>query len=181
MTKAKIAVKGGDRLIASLQRIARNLNKETLQVGFLEGSTYPDGTSTPMVAAIQEFGAPRAGIPPRPYIRPTVKEHSSEWPEQIADQLKKTNYNSRIALTRMGAVIKGEIQLAIRDVQSPPLSPVTLMVRQIVGPNGRATFADVLEARRRVKAGEHAQGVSAKPLIWTSHLLNSVDFRVVRK
>jgi hypothetical protein len=171
-------IQGGDLLEAALQRIAGNLRNQTLSVGFLEGATYPDGTSVPMVAAIQEYGAPKVGIPPRPFFRNAIAKHKGEWADQIVDQLKKTHYDSNLTLDRMGAVIKGEIQDSIRDLQTPPLSPVTLMIRQIIGPNGTATFADVLEARRRVAAGEVASGVSTKPLVWTSLLLNSVNWKI---
>lgn len=176
---AKAEIKGGEKLQAYLDALAQKLKqKKTLTVGFLEGATYPDGTSVPMVAAIQEFGAPKVGIPPRPFFRNAVSKHSGEWPKQIVQQLVKTNYDINLTLNRMGAVIKGEVQDSIRDLQTPPLSPVTLMIRQIVGPNGTATFADVLEARRRVAAGEVASGVSTKPLVWTGNLLNSVDWKV---
>lgn len=51
---------GGDRLMAELAKISTNLanagGAPTVSVGFLEGSTYPDGTSIPMVAATNEFG-----------------------------------------------------------------------------------------------------------------------------
>ena len=52
---------GGERLQAELSRISSALGKPgqpyRLRVGFLEGATYPDGTSVPYVAAINEFGA----------------------------------------------------------------------------------------------------------------------------
>lgn len=176
---AKAEISGGEKLKEYLNALAHKLKqKKTLTVGFLEGSTYPDGTSVPMVAAIQEFGAPRAGIPPRPFFRSAVQKNSGKWPKQMVTQLVKTNYDVDLTLNRMGASIKGEVQDSIRDLQTPPLSPVTLMVRQIVGPNGTATFANVLEARARVAAGETASGVSTKPLIWTGNLLNSVDWKV---
>jgi hypothetical protein len=170
---------GGDKLISALNNIASGLKgRGTLRVGFLAGSTYPDGTSVPVVAMIQEFGAPRAGIPPRPYFRTMIARESPGWPAMIAGQLKKTNYDVNLTLGRVGEAIKGRLQQSIRDLTDPPLSPVTLMVRQIVGPNGRATLADVLEARRRVAAGQSAQGVSSKPLVWTGTLLNSVGVEV---
>lgn len=54
------ALTGGEKLQAYLAKIAGNLasagNEPAVRVGFLEGVTYPDGTSLPMVAAIQEFG-----------------------------------------------------------------------------------------------------------------------------
>jgi len=170
---------GGDKLQAALASIASNLKgRGTLRVGFLENAQYPDGTSVALVASLQEFGAPRAGIPPRPFFRTMITKESAGWPSLISSQLKKTNYDMPLTLGRVGEVIKGQLQTSIRDLTDPPLSPVTLMVRQIVGPNGRATLADVLEARRRVKAGQSAQGVSTHPLIWTGTLLNSVGVEV---
>ena len=53
-------VKGGDRLGAALQKISDRLGASStapsVAVGFLEGGTYPNGTSIPMVAATHEFG-----------------------------------------------------------------------------------------------------------------------------
>lgn len=129
-----------------------------------------------MIAAIQNFGAPRAGIPPRPFFSNMVAEHSAEWPDEIRAQLKATNYDARLTMNRMGGLLRGQLQTSIRDTNNPPLSPVSLMIRQIIGPGGTATFADVQEARRRVAAGEVASGVSSKVLIWTSHMINSVAY-----
>lgn len=48
---------GGEKLQKYLEELESNLSSGTgLKVGFLEGSTYPDGTPVPMVAAAQEFG-----------------------------------------------------------------------------------------------------------------------------
>lgn len=52
---------GGEQLMAALAainaRLAASSGTPTVSVGFLEGATYPDGTSIPYVAAIQEWGA----------------------------------------------------------------------------------------------------------------------------
>lgn len=176
---AKI-LEGGDKLVDALSRIAGRVGRRgTVNVGFMEGATYPDGTSVAMVAAIQEFGAPRVGIPPRPFFRRMIAKQSPGWPALIEGQLKSTDYDVVLTLGRVGEVIKGQLRESIIELTDPPLSPVTLMIRQIVGPNGTATFADVTEARRRVAAGERASGVSEKPLIWTSHMLNSVEAEVI--
>ena len=48
---------GGDKLDALLAGTVKALSgHNSVRVGFLEGSTYPDGTSLPMIAALQEFG-----------------------------------------------------------------------------------------------------------------------------
>ena len=173
-------VSGGDKLAAALAEIGRRLGSaNTLTVGFYEGATYPGGgINVPTVAAIQEFGAPAAGIPPRPFFRNMVAKHEAEWPGVIVDQLRKTDNDASLTLKRLGALVSGELRQSIVDTNEPPLSPVTLMVRKIIGPNGKATFADVLEARARVKAGETAGDVSSKALVWTGHMLNSIDYEV---
>jgi hypothetical protein len=53
-----MALTGGDKLAAKLAAIAKRLGgNPEVRVGFLENSVYDDGTSVPMVAAINEFGA----------------------------------------------------------------------------------------------------------------------------
>src|SRR6478672_3144351 len=78
-------VSGGDRWAQRLREIAVRLGTNPeVKVGFFENSTYPDGTSVPMVAAINEFGAPSRGQPPRPFMRNTIAKHRSEWPKAAA-------------------------------------------------------------------------------------------------
>jgi hypothetical protein len=54
------ALTGGDKLMAYLatinQRVLAAGTDPHVNVGFLEGATYPDGTSVPMIAAQNEFG-----------------------------------------------------------------------------------------------------------------------------
>lgn len=55
---ATVGLSGGEGLRRRLEEIRKSLGTgEVLRLGFLEGSTYPDGTPTASVAAIQEFGA----------------------------------------------------------------------------------------------------------------------------
>ena len=66
-----------------------------------------------------------------------------------------------------------------QDTNEPALSPVTLMLRKMFGNHPEEIRGrDVAEARRRVSAGESTAGVSTKPLVWTGHLLASVDYEV---
>lgn len=57
-------VTGGKQFRQKLKQVAANLHWVKLKVGFLEGATYPDGTSVAYIAAVQEFGG-RAVIPAR--------------------------------------------------------------------------------------------------------------------
>ncbi|AWB21235.1 hypothetical protein DA075_10185 [Methylobacterium currus] len=145
-----VTVKGGMALERRLGELAAKLGDgPTLSVGFLEGSTYPDGTSVPMVAATQEFGAPARNIPPRPFFRLMVADKSPGWSTSLAATLKATNYDPKAALGLMGEGIKGQLQQSILDLNSPPLSPKTI-------------------ARKGFD----------KPLVDTSVMLNSVDYVV---
>lgn len=174
-------MKGGAALEARLKEIAKGLAKgASVRVGFLEGATYPDGTSVPMVAAIQEFGAPKAGIPPRPFMRATVAAKSSTWGDAVAGLLKVYDYDAAKALDATGMGIAGQIRDQIIATDSPPLSPVTLMLRKMRSEDQAlvVTGKTVGEAAARVAAGESTAGVSTKVLNDSGHLLNSVDHEV---
>lgn len=175
------AVKGGDKLAAALAKISAGVSQPaTLSVGFLEGATEPDGTSIPMIAAIQEFGAPKANIPPRPFFRTMVAAKSPEWPKAVADLLKANNYDAVKTLGQTGEGIKGQLQESIIDTMEPALSPVTVMLRGMRS-NDQSLVVNrtvVEEARARVKAGLTNYGASTKPLIDSGNLLNAVDYTV---
>ncbi len=126
-------IKGGSKLQARLAEIAQNAkNAATVSVGFLEGSRYSDGTSVPMVAAVQEYGSTRAGrshkviIPPRPFFRTAIKEESPHWPDDVAALLKAHDYDAKATLTDMGEEISAEIKVSINEWQVPPNAPATV-------------------------------------------------------
>lgn len=160
-------IHGGDKLRNALVKLTRNVsNGATLHVGFLSGATYPIRSShsgkrrkrgssksqfTPvaLVAAVHEFGAPSRNIPPRPFMRPLIKEKAKEWPGAIAALLKANSYDAKKTLMLAGEAISGQLRQAIRDVRGPPLKPATVK---------RKGFATLL--------------------IDTAHMINSVDYEV---
>lgn len=167
-----------------LAEVARGLSQGgAVNVGFLEGATYPDGTPVAMVAAIQDFGAPGASIPPRPFFRNMVAEKSPEWPERLAAALKSFDFDVAKALDFMGQDIQADLRQSIIDTNAPKLSQITLMLRKMRAddPNLVVTGATVGEAARRVKAGEAAGGVSTKPLVDTGFMLSRADYEVKMK
>jgi len=108
-----------------LSGIAKKLsNEKTLRVGFLEGSTYPDGTSVPMIAAFNEFGTGHS--PPRPFFRNMIAAKSKEWGPAMAKLLEANNYDATATLNLTGEAIKGQLQQSINDLVSPPLAPSTI-------------------------------------------------------
>lgn len=176
-----VEIKGGEKLQAALKKISENVSKASkLKVGFLENATYPDGTSVAMVAAIQEFGAPKVGIPPRPYFRTMVAEKSPEWPAAVGTLLKQNSFDGERTLNQMGEGIKGQLQESIINTNSPALSPVTVMLRGMRANDSSlvVTGKTVGEAAQRVADGKTNYGASTKPLIDSGHLENSVDYQV---
>ena len=143
---------GGSGLQKALGDIARKLGgrKTTLKVGFLSGATYPDGTPVAMIAAIQDFGAPSRGIPPRPFFRNMIKARSKDWPGALQLLLMGNGNDAEKALQLLGAGIAGQLRQSIIDTNEPPLAPATI---------ARKGFS--------------------KPLIDTSVMINSIDFEVV--
>lgn len=178
----QVKVVGGDAFKKAMADMAKKVERETvLRVGFLEGATYPDGTSVAMVAAIQNYGAPRVGIPPRPFMQNTVARNEKDWPKQMAAMLRANQMDVKLTMNMMGELIRSQIQEEIIRLVSPPLSPTTVMLRKMKRdqPGLVVTRRTVAEARRRVEAGESISGVSAKPLIDTGVMLRSVDYEVI--
>lgn len=158
-------ISGGKKFEAAMHVLAAKLGQpRTLRVGFLSGSTYPDGTSVALVAAIQNFGAPSRGIPPRPFFSNMVSKRSPSWPQGIATQLKATGNDVDATLNITGDVIRSQLQLEIRETNSPPLAESTLRRRGYTG--GPYNSKD-------------PKTFGAKPLIDTGHMLNSIDKEIV--
>jgi len=122
---------------------------DVTRVGFLEGSTYPDGTPTAMIAAIQNFGAPARGIPPRPFFSNMITQCGPQWGDEMAKVLRAARYDGALTLARMGERIAGQLRESVRATNSPALSPITI---------ARKGFA--------------------KPLIDTGHMWNSIAYEV---
>lgn len=137
-----------DKVMDELNKIASGLSGLQLKTGFLEGATYPDGTPVPMVAATNEFGNPANNQPPRPFFRNAIAEHEGEWQEAMATLIGNGGDTPDV-LSLLGEIIVDDIKESIRQLDAPPLSPVTI-------------------ARKGFD----------KPLIDTSNMLNSVSYEV---
>jgi hypothetical protein len=145
------AIKGGSKLEAALAKLSSQVAKPvSVRIGFMEGAApYPDGTPVALVAAVQDFGAPSVGVPPRPFFRNMVAKRRGEWPAAIADAIKDNGYDAVKALGVVGNAIEGQLRQSIQETNSPPLKPATV-------------------ARKGFD----------KPLIDTSHMINSITSEV---
>lgn len=190
---AAITFSGGEALEAKLREIAEKVGKaKTVNVGFLAGATYPDGTPVAYIAAVNEYGgtatipahdvtlnrsikadgtfnqngkfvkAEKANFatthhvdeytittPPRPYFRGMIAKNKGEWPADLGKIIKAANYDSAVALGRLGKHVAEQLQESIRDFSDPG--------------NAKSTIA---------KKGFD------KPLVESAHMQNSVDSEV---
>lgn len=174
-----VRVSGGEKLEEKLRQIAQSArNAGKVKVGFLAGATYPTGVSVAQVAAWQNFGTRK--IPATRFFSDLAMNNAVAWGEILGTALVAADYDSKVALSNLGEEIMGDLRASIIAVDSPPLSPITLMLRKMFGNHPEdITGAAVGEAARRVAAGEDYSGVSDKRLIWTGHLLGSIDKEVV--
>lgn len=142
---------GGAAMKAKLDELARKVGRGgAVRVGFLSGATYPDGMSVPLVASLNEFGAPSRGQPPRPFFRRMINEKQGEWPAAIEQTLVANDYDVDRTLGQVGEGIAGQLRQSIIDLVEPPLKPSTI----------------------------RAKGGVTKPLIDTGVMLNSVSYEV---
>lgn len=180
---AAVGIKGGDLLEKRLRDLAAKVSTPgVLRVGFLEDATpYPDGTSVATIAAIQNFGSPAKGIPSRPFFSKLVRTHGPEWGRRIGKLLEQNDWDAEKALTFLGWRIERELADAITEMNDPPLSPVTLLLRQRFGNHPEAiTFSDVKKAWRDIRAGvvPKVTTTQAKPLVWTGTMLAAISSEV---
>lgn len=153
-----------DSVARKLKEIASKMGG-SLEVGFLEDATYPDGTPVAAVAAWNEYGTTRSAegpatregaearagySPPRPFFRTMIAKESPSWPSKLAGAYKATGGDAKKAFALMGEDIQGALIQSINDLTSPPLAPSTVK----------------------------AKGFD-KPLIDSSHMVNSTGYRVV--
>ena len=149
-----------DKIKATLERAPEEFKDLVAQVGFPSGKNYPDGTSIAQVAAQNEFGAPAKRIPPRPFMRPTIKQQQDNWSKQIAGGVKQVVLGKMTAfdvLFAVGDLAANDMKAKIADIYSPALSPYTIA--------------------KRLEKGN----TSTKPLIDTSLMLSYLQHGVAKE
>lgn len=155
-----------------LKKLAKRM-RGMLEVGFID-------TDEAQIAFWNEFGhGGRFPAPARPFFRNMVRKDSPSWGPTMAKYLK-TKVDGTTVLSLMGEKIDGELKQSIIETNDPPLSPVTLRLREKFGDQPQNIRArDVLRASGEVKTGAKlATGTQAKPLVWTGAMLHSTGYRV---
>jgi hypothetical protein len=110
-----------------------------------------------MVAALQNYGTSR--IPARPFFSNMVRMKSRDWGKSLGQVLKYQKFDGEKALLAMGQGIGAQLQQSIIDTNTPPLAASTV-------------------AQRIGKSKKYNATTTAKPLIRTGHMINSVQYEV---
>jgi len=88
-------------------------------------------------------------IPARPYFRNMIQNHKGEWGPALGKIVKAADYDSAVALGRLGEMVRDQLRDSIREFSDPP--------------NAKSTV--------RKKGFD-------KPLVDSSHMLNTADYEV---
>lgn len=146
----------------------------TLNVGWFEGLKYEDGASIAAIAKRNEYGGINKDgyiIPPRPFMRPTIRKNRNTWRNFINKGITKGVRSGRLSMTDLfgllGNVVKGQIQESIGAVFSPKLAPYTIRQRLQRYASGNKT--------------DTSQGQLSKPLEDTGLMKASVSYKVDKR
>lgn len=154
----KAETKGGKKAKAMLEAMRARVSKgsgSSVRVGVPDGATESDGSKIAVIAATHEFGSPERGIPPRPFLAPSIIDSKAEIAALNKTELAAVVSGKRTvdeSLSRTGAVAAGKVQQYIRN----------------------GSFAPLKEATKKRKG-------SSKPLIDTGNLVQSITFEVRMK
>lgn len=173
-------IDGFGKLFAEIDNMTAGMEDKEVVAGFVEGANYSDGTSIAAVAATQNFGTGR--IPPRPFMSNAINDHENEWIEELSELIKEGK-SVDDALSLVGQLMQSDIKEAIIDITSPPLAPLTMMIRKIKKERnqvGVPTTNDIFAAAvARLREGDRDfSGVNDKPLVDSKTMLTHVEFEV---
>ena len=151
------------------ERIVR-LGELKVEIGWFESAQHPvtgkggavTGTiPTASIAAQNEFGNPKANIPPRPFMRPTLASNRGLWRDQIKQGSRAVILGTETEnsmMEKIGLSVSGHIRAAIAQVQKPALEKETV------------------QARLRIRKDKKTIGLLEKPLVFEGILLNSLTY-----
>lgn len=130
-----VEVKGGDKWKALLSQLSKIGG--SVKAGFFGNATNTEtGASIPTYAFYNEFGAPNANIPARPFMRNTIATQKEKWFSSVAGQVKGQAEKPEAwkgALFNVGALMASDIQHEIETGSFAPNAPATVAAKKRKG------------------------------------------------
>ena len=135
-------IRGGKKLDAFLRKAKVAKNVRSIQVGFFQTDTYPDGTPVTNVALWQEFGTEietltgtQQHIPERPFFRNAIRDAQRELPQVLHDNVDpRTMVVDRKVAEKLGLAFQGLIYDSITRLTEPPNAPSTKRIKKSENP-----------------------------------------------
>lgn len=141
-----------DELFRALRKKIASAKDAHVRVGVLQSKggsdTAADGETTlAELAAIHEFGAPRAGIPSRSFLRRTFTDEQgrdalSKFLTRIGTQVVRDTIEIGEALEQLGAWGVAQVKRRIKANIPPPLKPATIKAKTVGGKKGETPLID---------------------------------------
>ena len=124
---ARGGIRGGRKLDAFLRNARHGKSVKGLDVGFFSTAKYSDGTPVAAVAAWNEFGVQKRGIPERPFFRNAIDAAKGELVDVVAESVDPATLRiTRKVAGKVGASMVGFIQKSITTLRSPANKPSTV-------------------------------------------------------
>ena len=163
------------------------LENQEAKVGWFESAKYENGRPVAAVAYGNEVGIPSRSIPARPFFRPTGEEKKNEWGETagvMAGRVLEGKATAAEAMEILAAKAHGDVLDTLTSINSPELSPITLMARAWKKKYGRDSvtgktigmFAGMIKNQRYDITASMIAGVSSKPLNDSGHMIATMDY-----
>lgn len=133
--------------------------------GFTEPIRYPNGETVPTVAHKNEFGDGRL-IPARPFFRPAIHNDQNEWRSEAITAAKNSIGGIDAfydVMNAIGEAVVASVVEHIQEVETPPLSPTTIIKRREKRAEGQYVYSDT------------------KPLMESLRMIGSVRHKVIQK
>lgn len=160
MGSVKIIDRGLDRIILETRKFRWSYTKVGLPAngspGESDGGDMRGMADNVMVGAIHEFGAPKANIPERSWLRSAFDKNLPKIGEVVQESYASVvdgRASAKMALAKLGEWFTGRVKTGFADIKSPPYAESTL------------------KARRRKGAGD----MNPQMLVDTGQLRNSVQ------
>lgn len=170
----KVTRKAGK--IEALRHAVKGLDGAQGKVGWFPTAVYEGGQPVAGVAAVQEFGSPARGIPPRPFMRSTATERREDW-KNTAARIAKAAALGKVAPENVMAAVtlaaEADVRKTITKITAPALKPATIAAR-------KRRLADGGKSVTGKKGGAGIAGI-AKPLVDTGILLNTLTSETGQK
>ncbi|MDR0571546.1 MAG: hypothetical protein LBG48_01705 [Rickettsiales bacterium] len=125
--RVKINVNDVKKLIKSAK--TEVLKYDGVRTGYIRGKDY-NGKDFDTVenALLQEFGSKNGKIPSRPFIRNTIEKNAEKWTKDFEKLLNKEE-PLKMMLSRMGVIVKTDLQDSIDSNTPPPNAKSTVKAK----------------------------------------------------